>query len=111
MEHDGFLESDWKQYRKHIATWQENYMKRMNEEYVAILTRDKNPAENFWDLEKRIHADKKKPGVLIDSRRSKLIENILELLYDEAITMDDLDDFSDVFKETIQFFTNPNGKR
>lgn len=35
-------------------------------------------------------------------RRSRMIENILEFLYDKVIEMDDLEEFSDDLKETIR---------
>lgn len=34
-------------------------------------------------------------------RRSRMIENILELLYDEVIEFNDLEEFSDELKEMI----------
>ena len=41
------------------SDWQENYMQKLNKEYIEILQRDENPAKNFWDLENRIFHDKK----------------------------------------------------
>lgn len=103
---NGFHESDWKLFRKKIIVWQENYMKELNEQYIKLLSRDKNPAENFWALDKRIKKDRKRIGVIIDMRRSTLITNMLELLNDNVIEMNDLDEFSDTLKETIMVFTN-----
>lgn len=97
-------EKDWKLFRKKIIGWQENYMQKLNEEYIQILQKDDNPSKKFWELENRIFHDKKKVGVTIDMRRSKMYENILELLYEKAITIEDLDEFSDEFKEVIQTF-------
>lgn len=37
-------------------------------------------------------------------KRSKLIDNIAALLDESAITMDDLEEFSDEFKERVRFF-------
>lgn len=102
--HKGFTEGDWKLLRKKIGTWQENYINRLNKEYIAILTQDKNPSEKFWQLEKRIYKDKRKPGVSIDLKRSTMISNILTLLNDGTIEMNDLDDFSDILKDTIQTY-------
>ena len=34
--------SDWKLYREKIADWQENYMARLNKEYIALLSEDEN---------------------------------------------------------------------
>lgn len=97
-----YQESDWKLFRKKIIGWQENYMDRLNHEYMELLSQNKKPSEKFWELEKRIYKDKHKTGVIVDMRRSRLISNILNLLDEEAIEMDDLNEFSDVLKETIQ---------
>lgn len=102
-----FTEQDWKLFRKKIIVWQENYMDNLNKEYIAILSRDKNPSDNFWELEKRIRKDKNRIGVTIDMRRSVMIMNILTLLKDGVITMDDLNDFSDLLKETIKIYKDP----
>ena len=95
-------ESDWKIFRKKIIGWQENYMKKLNEEYIEILKRDENPAKNFWDLEIRIFHDKKSVGVAIDMRRSMMFNNILSLIDGEIIQVDDLEDFSEEFQEDIK---------
>lgn len=99
-----YRESDWKLFRKRIIGWQENYMNKLNKEYTMILLQEKNPSENFWELEKRINRDKRKTGVMADMRRSKLIENILDLLHEGAIMLEDLDDFSDELKDTVQLY-------
>ncbi len=77
-------------------------MDKLNKEYIEILQRDENPAKNFWDLEERIFQDKKSVGVVVDMRRSKMIENIVSLLADEAITIDDLDGFSEELKDDVK---------
>lgn len=33
-----FTKKDWKLFRSKIVEWQENYMNKLNEEYIAILT-------------------------------------------------------------------------
>lgn len=99
-----YRESDWKLFRKRIIGWQENYMNKLNKEYTMILLQEKNPSENFWELEKRINRDKRKTGVMADMRRSKLVENILDLLHEGAIMLEDLDDFSDELKDTVQLY-------
>lgn len=98
-----FKEKDWKILRKKVPIWQENYMAKLNKEYIELLQRDNNPARNFWDLEERIFKDKRRIGVVIDMRRSIMLENILEFLNDDVITLDDLDEFSDELKETIKY--------
>lgn len=43
----GFTEKDWKLFRNKIGKWQENYIDRLNEEYIKILRQDKNPSEKI----------------------------------------------------------------
>ena len=51
---------DWKLFREKLAGWQEQYMERLNKEYIELLSsNDKNASEKFWNLEKRIKKDKK----------------------------------------------------
>lgn len=97
-----FTEGDWKLFRKKIAIWQENYMDKLNESYMDILTKDRNPSENFWELHKRINHDTRKPGVMLEMKRSTMILNIFELLNDGIIKLEDLANFSDTLKETIE---------
>lgn len=96
-----FTEKDWKLFRSQIGTWQEKYMERLNKEYIELLSQDKLASDKFWELEKRIKKDKRSKGVLIDMRRSTMIFNVLDLITDEVITLDDLNEFSDIFKESI----------
>ena len=102
-------ESDWKIFRKKIIGWQENYMQKLNKEYIEILQRDENPAKNFSDLENTIFHDKKSVGVVIDMRRSMMFNNILSLLNEEIIQLDDLNDFSEEFQNDIKDVVNMLG--
>lgn len=97
-------ESDWKKFRKRVPGWQESYMEKLTEEYIALLQEDKLASEKFWELEDRIFKDKRSVGVAIDMRRSRMITNILSLLDDEVIQMEDLKEFSDELQEYINFF-------
>lgn len=97
------LEKDWKLFRKKLPGWQENYMDRMNKEYKEILTQDKNPADIFWELEERISQDRKKTGVLArDIRRSNMWRHLLDLLGEDAITFDDLSEFSEELRDILE---------
>lgn len=96
-------EKNWKILRKKIIVWQENYMKKLNNEYIKLLQRDNAASRNFWDLEKRIFEDKRSIGVVIDMRKSMMIQNILALLSENVITLNDLDEFSDELKNEIKF--------
>ena len=98
-----FSEKDWKIFRSKIAGWQEAYMDRLIEEYKAILNSDALSSDKYWALRKRIYDDYKSPGVLArDVSRSNMFIILLGLLRDQAITMDDLDEFSDELKEDLQ---------
>lgn len=94
---------DWKLFREKLPGWQEAYMERLCREYMELLTSDAKGSDKFWELEKRIMEDKKSPGVIVMMSRSKMIPNVLGLLEDGAITMEDLADFSEDFREKVQY--------
>lgn len=104
MQNKQYTEADWKLFRIKIVEWQENYMNKLNEEYIALLKGENTPAQKFWELHERIRHDKHKVGVVAEMRRSKLIENITSLLHEGAIKYEDLEEFSDELKETIRLF-------
>ena len=97
-----FPESDWKLFRKKLPGWQESYMERLCEEYVQLLTADSEGSERFWQLEKRIKEDRKKTGVIAEMSRSKMIFNMVDLIREGAITMDDLEDFSEDTRDAVR---------
>lgn len=96
-------ECDWKIFRKNIPEWQERYMKRLEMEYIALLQNEKSASAKFWELEKRIKQDKKSPGVIIDMRRSTVINSIVSLVSDGIISLDDLEEFSNDLKERVKY--------
>lgn len=98
-------ESDWKIFRKRVPRWQEDYMKKLNKEYIEILSRDGSAAQNFWDLENRVFKDKRSVGVVIDMRRSKMLINILDLLEDHVINLEDLDEFCEELRKEVTQIT------
>lgn len=99
-----YTESDWKLFRKKIVEWQENYIDNLNQEYIKLLSQDGTPSDKFWKLSKRINKDKRSHGVVIDLRRSTMVVNILDLLNNKIIEIGDLDDFSDILKDTINSY-------
>lgn len=103
MHGSGFTEKDWKLFRNKIADWQENYMDGLNKEYIKLLSEDINPSDKFWRLEKRIKEDRKTTGVQVEMSRSNLIYNIVSLINDGAISLEDLEEFSEELKETVKF--------
>lgn len=70
-------------------------MDRLTKEYIELLSSDAVPSDKFWALDKRIKEDERKKGVRIQMSRSGLIYNIVDLIYEGAINMDDLEEFSD----------------
>ena len=96
------MEKDWKLFRKKLGCWQEAYMDKLVEEYKDILNSDASSFDKYPTLRKKIYDDYKSPGVLArDVSRSNMFIILLGLLRDGAITMDDLDEFSDELKEDI----------
>lgn len=93
--------SDLKKFRNNIGKWQELYMEKLCKEYVDLLQSDNLPSKKFWELEERIKADKKRPGVMVSIGRDELIYDIVGLIKDEAITFEDLDEFSNELKDII----------
>ena len=81
-------------------------MGKLNLEYISLLQREGNPSNNFWDLCNRIDIDKKKPGVVIEMRRSKMFFCLLDLLNDGVISFKDLEDFSEELIKSLKFFVD-----
>lgn len=93
--------SDWKLFRARIGDWQEAYMERLVKEYVDLLDGAENASDKFWKLEKRIKKDKKHPGVMLELSKGNMIFDIVALINSGVITVDDLADFSDELKESV----------
>ena len=98
------LKSDWQLFRAKLPEWQEAYMEKLINEYASLLNENKPASEKFWELESHIKKDKHKPGVIIEMRKSEMVNNIIDLLNDNVISLDDLSDFSEELKETVNFF-------
>ena len=99
---EALYKKDWKLFRAKIPEWQEAYMERLNQEYIALLSGDSNASEKFWELYKRQRKDKDCVGVQISMRgKSGMISDILRFIYEDVISINDLDGFSDELKEII----------
>lgn len=103
-----YTEQDWKLFKSRIAGWQEAYMDKLNKGYIELLSEEGLASDKFWELEKKIREDKKKPGVCVEMCRFALIINILNLLHDGAITMDDLEGFSDGLRDFVDWWAEHN---
>ncbi len=96
-------EKDWKLFRKMLPEWQEAYMERLTKEYIELLSSDRQASDKFWALDERIKDDKKCTGVIArDIRRSHMFQHIIDLMYEGAITEDDLKEFSEDLRNTIK---------
>lgn len=95
-------ESDWKLFRGKIVDWQENYMARLNQKIIKILSgENKMQSDRFWKASKILASKKKSVGVVCELKRSMLNWNIVSLINQKVITMDDLSDFSSELQEHI----------
>lgn len=94
---------DWKLFREKIGDWQESYIKKLLDEYIKMISDGGLASDKFLELDKRIKADRRKPGVIIEMRKSEMLYDIVALINDKVITQDDLEEFSDELKEYVQF--------
>ncbi len=64
--------SDWKLFRERLPGWQEKYMERLVEEYAKYLQSDLPASTKFWEMEKRIKEDKRRPGVQLSLEKKNV---------------------------------------
>lgn len=100
-------EKDWKLFKNKLPNWQERYIEAIINEYQNLLNENIPASRKFWELDKLMKKDKKKSGVIVyNLSRSNMINEILELLKEKAISMDDLNDFSSELKNYIKLIQN-----
>lgn len=98
----GVNERDWKLFRSKLPGWQENYMDRLNREYMEILGGEGKASDKFWALEERIRRDKRDAGVVVRGvSRSNMLEIIMELVREGAIGVEELGEFSEELREIV----------
>lgn len=96
---------DWLLFRERLPVWQNKHLENTVNQYLELLSdNSREPADKFWQLEKRIREDKKHPGVVTEMSRDNVISTIVTLLRDGTIVRDDLDGFSEELRELITFF-------
>ena len=66
-----------------------------------ILSGNEKGSEKFWKLKERIDTDAKKKGVIIEMKRSILVNNLISLIDEAVIDIEDLNEFSDELKEKV----------
>lgn len=86
--------SDWKLFMERLPEWQEKYMERLVEEYAKYLQSDLPASTKFWELEKRIKEDKRRPGVQLSLEKKNVDFDLMYLMNDGAIDEADLEGFS-----------------
>ena len=99
---NGITKADWKLFMEKVPEWQETYMERLLKEYVKMLQSKKPASTKFWDLDKRIKADKKNPGVQMQLDKGEAIYDIVKMINLGIITQEELADFSDSLKADVQ---------
>ena len=109
--YNGINEKDWKLFRKKLPDWQESYMDKLNHEYIELLSGDDNPSEKFWTLAERIKEDQRDAGVQVDMSRSKMEFNLMDLIDEGAITVEDLDGFSEELRDKIETYAELRRRR
>ena len=97
------IEKDWKLFRKLLPGWQEAYMERLAKEYIELLSSDRQASDKFWELDQRIKQDKRRTGVLARGvSRSNMFQLIINLINEEAISEDDLKEFSEDLRDSVK---------
>ena len=99
-------ESDWKLFRKRLPEWQERHMQVLLDEYAKIIDSSELASTRFWKLDKRLRKDVRHVGVCADMRRSTMFINLTRLLDENAITLEDLDGFSEDLKQRVSITYN-----
>ena len=89
-------ERDWRLFKELLPKWQEHYMEKLINQYIEILNGDGDASERFWALEEQINRDRRCCGVMMeDIRRSTMRRQIASLLFDDVISLSDLDGFTE----------------
>lgn len=74
----------------------------IGKKYIVLLSSNEPASTKFWKLEKRIKNDNKNPGVVLQLRKSSMIFDIVEMINLKVISLDDVEDFSEEFKDRIK---------
>ncbi|MFQ8906461.1 MAG: multidrug transporter [Subdoligranulum sp.] len=96
--------ADWKLFCACIGEWQETYIKRLNEQYIEILSRRRF---GFWiillgSLNQRIQEDKKNLGAKMSLRKPDIALTLVNLLNENVISLNDLNGFSKELQENVK---------
>lgn len=101
-----YSKTDWKLFQERIPKWQEAYMDKLLKEYIKLLEGPELPSAKFWELKNRMAEDIKSPGVLIRMNKKDMLFNIVDLISLGAITMADLEGFSNELIKSVELKLN-----
>lgn len=95
--------ADWTLFQSLLPQWQERFMSRLCDKYAAVLTGPYRGSEAFWEVKRLIRQDVKRIGAMGGVEQSEMADIIADLLREQVITAEDLADFSDEVKETVEW--------
>ena len=98
--------NDWKLFQQKLPIWQENYMEKLTKKYIKLLQKDCDASERFWALDEQMNKDKRSPGVRLTYEKSDTVFNIVKMIRQKVIGLDDIAEFSDGLKESVQYMLN-----
>ena len=94
--------SDWHLFQTLLPQWQEAYTVRLCDEYAAILTGPYRGSDAFWEVKRLIRKDKKRLAAMAMVEKQELPFVIAELLREQAITEEDLAEFSPGLRKRVK---------
>ena len=93
--------ADWTLFQSLLPQWQERFMSRLCDKYAAVLTGPYRGSEAFWEVKRLIRQDMKRIGAMGGVEQSEVACIIADLLREQVITAEDLADFSNEVKGTV----------
>ena len=94
--------SDWHLFQTLLPQWQEAYTARLCDEYAAILTGPYRGSDAFWEVKRLIRKDKKRLNAMAEVEKAEMPFVIAELLREQAITEENLAEFSLGLRERVK---------
>lgn len=81
-------------------------MDKLLKEYIRFLEGPELPSAKFWKLKQQMAEDVKSPGVLIRTTKKDMLFNIVDLITLGAITINDLEGFSNELIKSVELKVN-----
>lgn len=99
-----FPESDWKLFSNKYYEWRERYLDSRISEYKKMLDSDDTSSNKFALLQEKVNDDRRSPIICLPGRfsRSNMFINIIALVESDAISYDDLSEFSAELQEDVK---------